>query len=136
MATRKVAPRGKAGAELDDEIKREGVTQALVLHPDVTTRETGDTPGREASERLAEAEQDVGRRGEPELPRAIHVVPLGVEVEGEGASAADAERPAAARSNIRDAVEDAGRWRGRIRCYGTVIGRKQQDPAGCCNEGE
>ena len=55
MAMRKVAPRGKAGAELDDEIKREGVTRALVLHPDVTTREAGDTPGREASERLEEA---------------------------------------------------------------------------------
>ncbi len=50
-----MANRGKAGSELDDEIKREGVTRALVLHPDVTTRETGDTPGREASERLEEA---------------------------------------------------------------------------------
>ena len=53
--TRNVTKRGKSGAELDDEIRREGVTHAIVLHPDVATRASGDTPGREAEERLEEA---------------------------------------------------------------------------------
>ncbi|MDG2284806.1 MAG: GTPase HflX, partial [Alphaproteobacteria bacterium] len=53
--TRNVTKRGRSGAELDDEIRREGVTRAIVLHPDVATRASGDTPGREAEERLEEA---------------------------------------------------------------------------------
>jgi GTP-binding protein HflX len=47
--------RGKAGAELDDEIRRDGVTRAIVLHPDVSRRATGEPEGREAEDRLSEA---------------------------------------------------------------------------------
>ena len=62
--TRNVANRGRSGAELDDEIKREGVTRAIVLHPDVATRASDETAGRAPEERLAEA---LG------LARAIHL---------------------------------------------------------------
>jgi GTPase len=50
-----VTNRGKAGAEIDAEIRREGVTRAIVLHPDVASRESGDGGGRAPEERLAEA---------------------------------------------------------------------------------
>ena len=47
--------RGKAGVEIDDEIRREVFTRAVVLHPDVARRGKTETPGREAEERLEEA---------------------------------------------------------------------------------
>ena len=50
-----MANRGKSGAELDSEIRREGVTRAIVLHPDVATRATGESAGRQPEERLEEA---------------------------------------------------------------------------------
>jgi GTPase len=53
--TRNVANLGKAGSELDAEIQREGVTRAIVLHPDVATRATGEAAGRSPEERLEEA---------------------------------------------------------------------------------
>jgi GTPase len=52
---RSVANKGKAGAEIDDEIRREGVTRAVVLHPDVARRDKAEAPGREAEDRLGEA---------------------------------------------------------------------------------
>ncbi len=53
--TRNTTRHGKAGAELNDEIRREGLTRAIVLHPDVTRRVRGEPEGREAEDRLGEA---------------------------------------------------------------------------------